>query len=791
MSTPHTRTAARCKQLPLVTLIALSAGIHSATQAQETESARALEEIVVTAQRRSESMQDVAVAVTAVSEDQMEMAGVESVANLQAVSPSINFTSSNSPANTANILIRGIGTVGNTRSFEGAVGVFIDGVYRTRAGQAMSNWLDIESLQILRGPQGTLFGKNTSAGALLISSTAPDTAESGGDIKASLGNYGKSLVKARYNYAISDTSAFRIAGLWGEQDGFIENPDGGNYNESAPRSLKAQYLYQPSDQFEMHLIADWSESESNCCYGQVGDVLGASQAIIDGLILAQGLQLPSSDFTDYQTVLSNDTDQDLEDKGLVLKLGWVTDSGLEINSITAYREWFISQVGMDADFSGANILTINESFASEVFSQEVTLAGDIENGFGPFQSADYLVGAYYSDEDINAEHQLLWGNQAQFYWDILGAVAGLPAGTIDASEGLWADHTMPASSQSSAIFTHWNFDINDKLGLTMGLRYSEDEKRGALQRNFFAAGPFVAFRLQGVQPGPTYDADFSDSAVTGNLALRYHLNDDVMLYGSYSRGYKSGGVNIDNTAAGSVNDNPEEFTCGFATPVKPAGDCTPNDPRYDSEFVDGYELGLKSDFWNNRARVNLALFYNEIENLQIATFTGLQFVVLNGPESTVRGLELESTFLLNDNLTLSFDATWLDEARYGFSADPNIAAFSDSDFSRAPDLAANLSLLGEYQLTSNWNLTGRVAAIYSGSQTTAPASFLERDSQTTFDLNLGLSSDDLGLDIMLWCQNCSDERYPDQYFIAPLRTDTQNAYVAAPRTYGITLSKDF
>ncbi|HWK50800.1 MAG TPA: TonB-dependent receptor plug domain-containing protein, partial [Steroidobacter sp.] len=274
-----------------------SAGIHT-------------EEVIVTAQRRAQNLQEVPVAVTAVTAEALEAARVENIGDVQQISPSISFDSSNSAANSANIRIRGIGTVGNSRAFEGAVGVFVDGVYRTRAGQALQNWLDIDGLQVLRGPQGTLFGKNTSAGALLINSARPTLGDVDSSFELTYGNYDTLLARGVVNIPLGDRAAARVAALWSEADGFIENPNtGDSYNERKPRAAKAQLLIEPTESLTLRLIADYSEEKSNCCYGQVDDVDGPLQPFIDTLIRFRGLNPPSPKFDDYEQVLSNDTRQ--------------------------------------------------------------------------------------------------------------------------------------------------------------------------------------------------------------------------------------------------------------------------------------------------------------------------------------------------------------------------------------------------------------------------------------------------------------------------------------------------
>jgi iron complex outermembrane receptor protein len=759
--------------LALMLAMAGTAAAQESNVVSTNQSASHTEEVIVTAQRRAQNLQEVPVAVTAVTAEALEAARVENIGDVQQISPSISFDSSNSAANSANIRIRGIGTVGNSRAFEGAVGVFVDGVYRTRAGQALQNWLDIDGLQVLRGPQGTLFGKNTSAGALLINSTRPTLGDFNSSFELTYGNYDTMLARGVVNVPIGERAAARVAALWSEADGFIENPNtGDSYNERKPRAAKAQLLVEPTDSLSLRLIADYSEENSNCCYGQVDDVDGPLQPFINILTRARGLNPPSPDFDDYEQVLSNDTRQELTDKGVVLQADWELGQGNSLHSVTAYRSWKIQQEGMDADFTGANILTINESFRTDFLSQELTYNGTLA-------SADYVFGAYFADEDIDATHQLLWGNQAQAYFDVLfNAQAGLPPGTSAAPEGLWSDAILPASSRSYAAFTHWSIGLSDPLKLIVGARYSREDKTGAFKRFYFTPLPNAAFRLLNVQPGPEYSAKQEDDAVTGTLGLQYQFTSDVMGYVSYSRGFKAGGVNIDNTAAGTRLNNPAEVP-----------GAVPLDPRYKPEYVDGYEVGLKTEYAGGRARSNFAAFYDEMKDLQVAQFLGTQFTIVNAPEATVYGLEAENSFSLTETLTLGLDATWLAEAQFGESV--SILNLSGRDFAQAPDVAANVSLNLDQPLSNSLSLTGRVAATYSGEQYTNTSNDLKRDAQTELNLSLGLKAPDNSWSVTAWCQNCSDERYVTQHFNSPLQGADSNGYVSAPLTYGVTLRMSF
>jgi len=245
--------------------------------------AAVLEEIIVTAQRRTESAQDVPISVTAADAEKLQELRLSNAEDISLLSPSISFKTSNSASSSSNIQIRGIGTTGVSRTFEGAVGVFIDGVYRTRSGQALTTFLDVDSLQVLRGPQGTLFGKNTSAGALLLNSTAPSFDEMDGYAEASAGNFGAYNVKGVVNLPLSDTAALRLAINHSEKDGYLDHTRGGTENDFEADSFKASLALQPRDDLYIKVIADYSKQDDGVGYGTANAVEGPTQPLIDGL----------------------------------------------------------------------------------------------------------------------------------------------------------------------------------------------------------------------------------------------------------------------------------------------------------------------------------------------------------------------------------------------------------------------------------------------------------------------------------------------------------------------------
>lgn len=732
-----------------------------------------LEDIVVTAQRRAENIQDVPIAITAADADTLATARVENVANIQAISPSISFRATNIATSSANVIIRGLGTTGNSRSFEGSVGVFIDGVYRSRAASALQNFLDIDNLQVLRGPQGTLFGKNTTAGALLLTSTKPSLDRTEGLVDLSYANYQTVLARAAVSVPLSDTLSFRIAGLAGKRDGFYKDATTGrSLNNDASQAVKGQLLFEPSADLTIRLIGDYAHSSGDCCYATSDYINGPTQPLIDALTLANGRRVPSRRLEDFQASLSARSLQSIEDYGGTALVNIGVGNG-EIRSVTALRRFTLQQTDADADFSGADVLSLDEGFRSKFFSQELTYNGKIEA-----LNADLVVGGFFSDERLNMDRNLYWGTQAQTYWDAVLAGAGIPPGTVSATNGRIAIEFMNGRSKSYAGFAHLDARLSDQFSVIGGIRYSVEEKQGAFRYGFYDPRPNAVFRVLGVSPGPAYDRSTTDKAFSGTVGLQYRPVDDVMLYATYNRGFKAGGVNIDSNGGGLVANNPAE---------RPGA--VPANPVYRPETVNAYEIGGKFEYLDRRARTNISFFYYDISDVQVAQFVGLRFTVLNARSATDYGVEIENLFQLTPALTLGLDGTWLPHAQYG--TDPTIdAVLSNSRFRFAPKFQGNATLNLDQPLTDEVNLTARVQYQYSGSQLINTASLAERGAVHLLNANLGLKLRS-GLTVEAFGQNLTNEIYPTQAFNTPIQTGDQNAYLAPPRTYGLRVRASF
>lgn len=787
-------------------------GIALAQQTADQPTSTGLAEIIVTAQRRTENLQDVPIAITAANSETLAQARVENVANIQAISPSISFRVTNIATSSANLIIRGLGTTGNSRSFEGSVGVFIDGVYRTRAAAALQNFLDIENLQVLRGPQGTLFGKNTTAGALLLSSAAPSLNEASGVAEVTYANYDTLIARGAVTAPLSDKVAVRLAGLFSRQDGFFtDSTTGKDLNGTKTRAVKGQLLFEPDENLTIRLIGDYSFSDGNCCYATSAFVDGPTQPIIDlltrfqpsssqqflgvlaGLIPATamtptGRVLPARDPSKFEQTLNGDGNQEIEDYGGTLLIDAQIGEGT-LKSITSVRKFSVDQRDLDPDFSGADIFRYNESFSSRFISQELVYNTKI-----PALNAEAVLGAFFSDEKLRMGRSLPWGNQAQFYWDAIFATMGVPPGTAFAAPGTWTTERMGGTAKSYAGFAHLDFAVNDTFNVITGLRYSVEKKSGFFNNSFYRPIPTDVFTLLGIAPSPAYDETSTNKALSGTLGLQYRPTNDVMLYATYNRGFKAGGVNMDVNAAGTLINNAAVYNA-LPAPIRAAffGNApaqAPLDPRYKPEKVNAFEVGGKFQYMDGRARTNIAFFYYDLSDLQIAQFIGLRFTVLNAQSAKDYGVEIENMFQLTDGLTLGLDGTWIPHAQYGRDAkiDP---VLSGSRFRFTPKFSGNATLNLDQPLGDNLNLLARVQAQYTSRQLISTATLDEQGPVTLVNANLGFKLPQTGVLIEGWVQNLFDKTWFTQTFPTPLQTGDRNAYPGSPRTYGIRVRANF
>ena len=437
--------------------------------------------IIVTATKRPQTLQEVPVAVSVVSADTIEKANVRDLIDLQTSVPSLRVTQLQNSSQT-NFVIRGFGNGANNPGIESSVGVFIDGVFRSRSASAILDLPTLERVEILRGPQSTLFGKNVSAGAISITTKSPDF-EWGGSVEATYGNFDQVNFKGTLTGPISETLAFRVSGSINERDGYYTNiVDGSDINERSRWATRAQLLWEPSDVASFRLIGEYNKIDEVCC-GAIQILNGPVTLGIGAPVALGGLgQTIGSDADPFAREVAFNTapTNELTGKGVSLQADW--DLGnMAVTSITSYRSQD-DNTQTDADFSSADVLTNPQWRSYDTFTQEIRLASVGDNTF------DWLIGAFYFDENVEFQRDVVFGSQGRAFGDFLVTLAGSP-GALDGIEaalsipngtffadgtGVFGDYEM--DNRSFSFFGQFDFDLTERLTLTGGVSYINDRK---------------------------------------------------------------------------------------------------------------------------------------------------------------------------------------------------------------------------------------------------------------------------------------------------------------------------
>ncbi len=784
----------------------------------------ALEEVVVTAQKRAQSLQDVPIAITAFNQQMMRDRNIFDVLDLQREVPSLTIIEGYNRANGVPVVIRGMGTFGAQPAFEGSVGTYIDGIYRARPGMVLSSMLDLGQVEILRGPQGTLFGKNTTAGALTMTTNTPED-EAGYSAEATLGDYDRRRFVGHVTGPITDSLLGRFAALTDQRDGYTEavffHDD---YDDLDIWSVKGSLVWQATDDLGVKLIADYSDANEVCCFGNpvphnramsmTGGDLEAFNRERAQANFNTDIDLLTLDPADRETQNNVEPGNDNEEGGLVLDVAW--DMGFaELRSISGYRNWQYRSEG-DFDFGPVDIGELEEDYDVDTWSQEFNLTGILDDV--PFvKSVDYVGGLYYAFEDFQQDRAFGAGRDQNDMWALVvpvqtGGLAteeqlrALLGGGVWATEGLLiGDVRHQLETESIAAFGHLTAAVTDRFSIILGLRYSDEEKTmdrhnrisstveeySTYLEEFHLGGWTLGANIAGPDlNGFTYD----DSEWTYDIKFQYFLSDNAHLYGGYSRGFKAGGIGMDPEAGGG---QPSGQNSAILLEVLQQGNGTGfadlEDPTYDPEYVDAFELGVKGDYLDGRGRSNLAVFYNDLDDVQFSIFTGTGFTVLNASSAEVTGLEVENFFAVTENLRVGASATWLD-AEYGDGIP--VEGLDNRELTQAPDWSWAVNLSYERPVTER--LAGFFNANWAHRGSHYVANDLQ-DKQSSYDLvglQAGVRTLDGRWDVRAWCDNCFDKDYATAYFNAPFYFDDnldqyQGQFLGPPRTWGVTLRMNF
>ena len=886
-------------------------------------------DIIITAQGRRQVLQDVPLAVTAVGGDQMQNSGATDIRQLNQLAPSLLVSSTGTEAN-GSARIRGIGTVGDNPGLESSVAVFIDGVYRSRSGIGLNELGEIERVEVLRGPQGTLFGRNASAGLIHVISRRPEFDDFTGFAELTYGNFDQIRGAVGLNVPMGETFAGRIDAVYSRRDGYyhVVNPTGGTESRVNDRDRffgRAQLLWEPTNALSFRLIADYSNRNESCCgavyldretTAQIGNLNNPANPLLVGGVtdpngnniinVLRDLGQPLAGFSNpYSRNIyispGRSFEGETEDAGISLEVNWDL-GGANLTSITAYRDYSSGQPG-DVDYGTVDILYrggdgVVRGF--QTFSQELRLNGTTLNGH-----LDWLVGAYFADEDLELTDNLRFGNQYGRFATCRiisgGGLSGLyspgspscvvpvigpatiqGATNVDVRNGFALLDSLnnfgstqdryTQNSRNYAFFTHNILHITDQLDFTLGLRYTNERKRfdttfgndnticpqlqGSLIDDLSSpnattralAGALIGLGCQGNSTAELNGVRITDrrseDEFTGTGVLSFRPTNDLLLYASYSRGYKAGGFNLDRSALKSPI-LPFAATPGGAQALV-------GNLQFDPEINNAYEIGIK--YQHGPLTLNLVGFRQDFRNFQLNTFNGTVFLVqtINGCSNLIggsnadtdqavsaagsnfnaaaattggcaaddvthgvrsQGFELEALVRPRRDMSLSLGVTVAD-TKYGddlignengVPLDPALRMLPGRRLSNAPQIVGTGAFtwtprIGNAGWTGLFYMDARVTDNYNTGSDLFPQK--AQDAYAIVNARLGIRGPGQQWSLELWAQNLFDTDYAQVAFNTPFQAGTTappfvdpafpggrqifSAFLAEPRTYGIT-----
>ncbi|ODT87886.1 TonB-dependent receptor [Phenylobacterium sp. SCN 70-31] len=713
---------------------ALAAVLGSPALAQGADDATAtLGELVVTAQKRSERLQDVPVSVNVVSAETLQNSHITGLQQLQQLSPSLSFTPS---ANTRGqgLSVRGIGTLNFSDGVEPSVSVVVDGVVIGRSAASFFDFNDVERIEVLRGPQGMLFGKNAAAGVINIVTARPDLNETTGRASLSYGTFDEVRAKGSVSVPIkAGEAAASLSGFYNRSDGFITNVvDGRDMNGLNSWGVRGKVAWSPDETFDLYATLDYTRADQDCCVttsrsilpttrylGPTGPTRASLFAGVDVGPFSRESNIDGLAFNDQKTWgASIEASKDL---GTVI-----------LTSITAYREFNVVD-NNDADNSPLNLLNINSADQDqEQFTQEIRISSPAG------QRLEYVAGLFYFNQDVATTTEVR-GNFGQV----------LPG------NGYFHNFIDRAiRTRNYAVFGQATLNVTDQLRLIGGLRYTNEKLKARFLRTIPAGGLGAVPGLG----GPAFDAPnltAKDDDISYKAGAQYKVDDDLMLYATYSRGYKGQAINLLNNLSAAVVNSGRHV-------LQP-------------EKVHNYEMGLRSTPFDRRVTFNLTAFHTEFRNFQAQTYDALttSFALSNAGKLRSRGVELESQYSPVRALQLSANVAY---------ADTRVENFAPACY---PGQTLALGCAGGRQEVTGSDLTNApkwsytLAARYRHALENAPfdliadASYSYRSSvfftyrdpnarQPGYGLlnaNLGLASQDGRYEIIAFARNLLDKQF--------------------------------
>ncbi|MBI1404510.1 MAG: TonB-dependent receptor plug domain-containing protein [Caulobacter sp.] len=734
-------------------LLAGAAWTVSAGLAAAQDTGSEVDELVVTARRTSENLQEVPAAVSAFSEAALDRIQATDTTGLQGAVPNLNIVQGRGSSNATNIYIRGVGQPDALQTFDPAVGVYVDDVYYSRIRGTNLDLLDLERIEVLRGPQGTLYGKNTIGGALKFVSRKP-----GQDFRANaqlaVGSYNQMEAKGGVSGPVSDTLALGISGIVSKRDGYVHDTVlNRDYNDKNSWGVRGALAFTPSDALRVDVSVDYNKDDAGL---NVGKPVNSLVTLFGGPLLT----LPTDGNYDYlaRTTPGLPNSTKLEHWGTSAQVSWNINDALTLKSITAYRELKTDDF-IDIDATQLEVGDVFVGVDQDQVSQELQLAYE----GGP---VTVVGGLFWMKENITS-HQEAYAD------DLVGPVLGNPTFLRTIDDDL--------TTKSWAAYVNASWAITDKLSLSAGLRYTEEEKTYSRSTSTFSNNPLLvadpAFAFTGLNK--TWDD------VSPMVSVDYKLTDDVLLYVRGAKGFKSGGFN------GRANNPGEQAP-------------------YDPETLTSYEAGMKGRFLDGKAMLNLTVFTNDYQDFQARVSgtvtdpgTGLpspELTVINAASLKLNGFEVEASIRPIDGLLLDAQVGYLTAEYEGFkdvrftstggNRDFQDPAFSPkwtvrygAQYSWNLGAAGDLTLGGQARFRSEQALA--VDNTFTNSRTRI--SGLYQDDYWLFDARIVWTAADGHFNVGLYGQNLSDEAYKTdgQEFssVGGIRT----VYYGAPSTVTLRL----
>jgi iron complex outermembrane recepter protein len=799
-------------------------------QASSDEATVENSDIIVTASKREQTLQDTPISVSVTSAASIEQSQVRDLIDLQSLVPSLKVGQLQSSANT-NFIIRGFGNGANNAGIEPSVGVFIDGVYRSRSAAQIGDLPNIKRIEVLRGPQSTLFGKNASAGIISLVTEEPQF-KLGGNAEVSYGNFNALIAKADITGPLSETVAASLAVNYNRRDGYGRNLNLGTKTNNRNRyGVRGQLLFQPSDAVKFRLIADYDKLDEICC-----SVVNIFDGPTGGAVRALGGRINSNNRFSYNSFDNFDSTNKIENYGISGQLDYDLSDTISLTSISAYRR-VNSATNQDSDFTSADLIGENiNRLRINTLTQELRLASNFEGAF------NFLLGGFYFRENIQSNTQLTFGRDFRSYANLLSGgnyggleptlralLPGTPAGAFGGvGQGRFESYRY--KNRAISIFGQVDITPTENLTLTGGFNYTNDRK-AVIQNNVStdvfsgldlvlagvragvpatlaanpAANPFLG--LRGLQFIPPYlnfpnaveDGRTNDSDLSYTVRLAYKFGKRISAYATYATGFKASSFNLSTDSRPFARDfipgSPAQVPAPAASAIRTAGLAVNNlvtGTRFaQPEDATVYEVGLKGNFPG--FSFNLALFQQILKNFQSNIFQGTGFVLGNAEKQTTKGFELDASLTPVKNLNVTGSITYLDPKFNLFTGGSSFNAATNGVVptnltGRRPSGIAEFSIAvgGTYtaEISDKTSATFHVDyQVDSAYQIAQGLPFRASPESLNGSVSLGFGN---GFEATVWGRNLTSPRFNPVIFPSVAQAGSLSGYPSGPRTYGIS-----